>query len=377
MLSPPVDDAQRITSGRQFWRFALTVSVVGVAVQLALTAYYLGMGHAPKPHDLPVGVMATAAQLPKVTSTLEADGAFTVRTYPSVDAMTAAIRHRDIYGGVDLTAAEPHLYIATAAGPSAAAVLRGTYTTVMQQQTAQKLDQLAGQATEVPLTAVRALTAPPAVTDVVPLPADDRNGSSIGFLVQALALGGTIASTGLGQLIPRARRQARRGLAHMTTLIVYALGSAAIVLWSMSWFGVGAGANHMALFWEFTLVSLAITASTAGAVSLIGPAGALAGLFYFTIGTVISGASIPPEFLPAFGHHLGQALPTGAGVQAVRDSLYFPAVSLHRPLTTLALYAGLGCLVILVTNALPNRSDRTSEFEITLQPHQPVPPSTD
>ncbi|WP_412538055.1 ABC transporter permease [Longispora sp. K20-0274] len=367
MLAPPVDDAQRITSGRQFWRFALVVSIVGVAVQLALTAYYLGMGHAPKPHDLPVGVMATAAQLPRVTETLEADGAFAVRTYPTVAALTEAIRHRDIYGGVDLTAAAPHLYIATAAGPSAAALLRTTYTSVIQQQTAQKLDQLAGAA--VPADTVRALTAPPAITDVVPLPADDRNGSSIGFLVQALALGGTIASTGLGQLIPRARRQARRGFAHMATLVIYALGSAAIVLWSMSWFGVGVGANHLALFWEFTLVSLAITASTAGFVSLIGPAGALAGLIYFTVGTVISGATIPPEFLPAFGHHLGQALPTGAGVQAVRDSLYFPAVSLHRPLTTLALYAGLGCLVILVTNALPNRSDRTSEFDVTLMPH--------
>ena len=74
---------------------------------------------------------------------------------------------------------------------------------------------------------------------MVPLPADDVNGASLGFLTQALALGGTIASVGLGRLIPRTRRSWRRGLGHLGTLIVYALGSAAVVLWSMTWFGVG------------------------------------------------------------------------------------------------------------------------------------------
>src|SRR5690349_17491451 len=210
------------------------------------------------------------------------------------------------------------------------------------------------------------IAAPPAVTDVVPLPADDSSGASLGFLTQALALGGTVASVGLGRLIPRTRRSWKRGTGHVTTLIVYAAGSAGVVLASMSWFGIGAGADHLGLFGVFALVSLAITASTAGAVALVGPAGALLGALYFTVGTVISGASILPEFLPTFGRELGENLPTGAGVQAVRDNLYFPDAYIGGHLTVLVLYAAIGCLIVLITNILPNRTDRTSEVDLGL-----------
>ena len=188
---------------------------------------------------------------------------------------------------------------------------------------------------------------------------------------------------GLGRLIPRTRRSLRRGIAHVGTLVGYAVGSAAVILWSMSWFGVGAGAGRAELLAIFSLISLAITGSTAGAVALFGPAGALVGAVYFTLGTVISGASILPEFLPAFGRRVGEHLPTGAGVQAVRDNLYFPDAAIAGHLTVLGLYAGLGCLIVLVTNLLPNRTDHTAEVELDLverleggERREPVPLET-
>jgi hypothetical protein len=171
---------------------------------------------------------------------------------------------------------------------------------------------------------------------------------------------------GLGRLIPRAKRSWKRGAAHVTILMLYALGSAAVITWSMTWFGVGTTADRGEMLGIFSLISLAITASTAGAVALLGPAGALVGAMYFTLGTVISGASILPEFLPAFGRHVGENLPTGAGVQAVRDDLYFPAAPIAGHLTVLFLYAGIGVVVVLVTNMLPNRRNSTSEVELEL-----------
>ena len=356
-----------IQSVRQFRRFALAVCLVGVLVQLGLTAYYLGMGHKAAPHDVPVGLVAPAAKRAPIVDLLERDGKFAVRGHATVTDLQAGIRSRQVYGGVDATAAQPHLYLASAAGSAAASLLRGTYTAVVGQQNVEQLAALAAQGDTVTVAQARVLAGVPAVTDVVPLPADDVNGASLGFLTQALALGGTIASIGLGRLIPRTRRSWKRGLGHLSTLIVYALGSAAAVLWSMSWFGVGAEADRAGTFGIFALMSLAITGSTAGAVALLGPAGALVGAFYFTVGTVISGASILPEFLPAFGRRLGENLPTGAGVQAVRDDLYFPAAPIGGPLLVLALYAGIGCLLVLVTNLLPNRGDRISEVDLELK----------
>jgi hypothetical protein len=358
------DQQQPAESVQKFRRFALAVCVIGVLVQLGLTAYYLGMGHKAQPHHVPVGLVAPAGKRPAVIGLLTADGQFKVTDYATADDLDIAIRRRDVYGGVDITGTRPHLYVASAAGPGAANLLRTTYTVVVQQQTAAALAALAEQGARMPVAQAQQLNSPPPITDVVPLPANDVNGVSLGFLTQALALGGTVASMGLGRLIPRTRRSWRRGLAHVTTLALYGVGSAAVVLWSMGWFGVGNTADRGEMLAIFSLISLAITASTAGAVALLGPAGAAVGAIYFTLGTVISGASILPEFLPAFGRHVGEYLPTGAGVQAVRDNLYFPDAPIGRHLLVLGLYAGLGAAIVLITNMLPNRRDQVSELDL-------------
>ncbi|GAA2464991.1 ABC transporter permease [Winogradskya humida] len=357
----------QIKSVRQFRRFALVVCLAGAAVQLGLTAYYLGMGHAATPRDVPVGLVSPQSKEAAVVQLLEKDGVFKVTVYKSMLDLDIGIHRREIYGGVDVSEAQPRLYIASAAGSAAAALLRNTYLSVITQQNTEQLTALAKEGETISVAQAQLLAIPPPITDSVPLPADDVNGASLGFLTQALALGGTIASVGLGRLIPRTRRSWIRATGHLTTLFVYALSSAAVVMWSMSWFGVGTEANHTHLFFIFALLSLAITASTAGAVAVLGPGGALLGMLYFTFGTVISGASILPEFLPDFGRVVGEHLPTGAGVQAVRDDLYFPAAPLTAHLRVLALYAGIGCLLVLVTNLLPNRSDRISELDLEVR----------
>ncbi|WIM97950.1 ABC transporter permease [Actinoplanes oblitus] len=368
-------EENEIQPGRQFRRFALAVCAIGMVIQLALTAYYLGMGHRAAPHHLPVGLVASAEQRAEVIGVLTAGDRFEVADYPAAEALTTAIRRREVYGGADLTGDTPHLYVAGAAGPAAASLLRSTYTSMLQQRTAAQVTRLAQTASRVGIVTVQSLTAPPLVTDVVPLPADDVNGVSLGFLTQALSLGGTVASMGLGRLIPRTRRSWRRGVAHLSTLILYAVGSAVAVLWSMSWFGIGSHADRWEMLGIFSLISLAVTGSTAGAVAVIGPPGAAVGAFYFMIGTVISGASILPEFLPTFGRVLGENLPTGAGVQAVRDNLYFPDAPVGPHLGVLAAYAIVGSLLVLVTNVLPNRKNSTSEIDLDLTVRLEGPPA--
>jgi len=47
--------------------------------------------------------------------------------------------------------------------------------------------------------------------------------------------------------------------------------------------------------------------------------------------------------------------------------LYFPAAPIGGHLLVLALYAGIGGMLVLVTNMLPNRGDRTSEVDLEVR----------
>jgi hypothetical protein len=319
-------------SARIIRRYGLAIALAGAAIQLLLGVYYLAMAHAPQPHDLPVGLVAAKQQAAAITDQLESEGQFEVEDYGNARELTAAIERRDAYGGVVIARGKPTLYVASAASPAVANLLKASYSQVYYE----KLGTKAG---------------PPKVVDVVPLPADDSAGSSLGFLIQALALGGSVASLALGRLGKLTERSAKRGLGHAGLLVLYAVLSGGVALAAMTLFGVGKGADHFSLFWGFALISLAITASTAACVALFGPAGALVGGLYFTLGLIISGSSIAPEMLPTAGRVIGQLLPPGAGATVVRDSLYFPDASTAGAFVVLGVFAGVGLLVVLLKNA--------------------------
>ena len=346
----------------------LGLIVAGAAVQIALSAYYLSVAHAPTPRQLPVGYVAPPASAGQVEANIENGGRFAATRYDSAGSMIAAIKDKTVYGGLDVSTDPPRLYVASAAGTAASTALRTAFTAVVQQQTTTQVQQLVTAGQPVPPATLQQLTTPPAITDVVPLPPDDRTGASIGLLVQALAIGATVASMGLGRIGARTRPSLTRGIGHTVVMLAYAAASAGAVLAAGHVFGIVPAGADARLFWAFLLVSVAITGSVAGLVALIGPAGSFLGTAYFVFGVPISGATVLPEFMPTAVRALGQALPTGAGATLVRDSLYFPTTDVTRPAITLGLYAGIGIVLVLLTNALGNRSPRESLLDVTPRP---------
>lgn len=348
-----IDDTPSIFHPR-FRKFRRTTSLliaIGAAVQLLLSAYYLSVAHAPAPHDLPVGVIVSADRQPAIRQQIEQGHRFAVTFYPDEAAQRQAIARKEVYGGVDLTTPQPKLYIASAAGTGAAAALRAAFTQVARQQTQAVVVRLQQAGQPVPIATVAQLTAPPLITDVAPLPASDSAGAAVGLLLQALALGATVASISLGRLSSTGSRSWLRGIGHVTLLVLYGLASAAVLLLVAQWFGIFPSSSWR-LFGSFFLCSLAVTGSTATFVSLFGPPGALVGTLYFVLGVPISGSTLLPEFLPRGVRFVGQILPTGAGVSAIRDSLYFPNAPIAQPLMVLGLYAGIGLLATFLINAL-------------------------
>lgn len=342
-------------STRTLSRFGLAIAFAGGLIQFLLGAYYLAMAHSPQPHDLPVGIVATAEQQAQIVPQLEADGSFAVEEYADAGALVTAIKERKAYGGAVLDGPHHTLYVASAASPAVANLLRSSYTKAHGDQVAASVQQATAAGTPVDTATVQRLTTPPTITDVVPLPKDDSAGSSLSFIIQTLALGGSIASIALGRLGKITERSLVRGVGHAALLLLYAALSAGVAVIAMGLFGVSTGADHWSLFGGLALTSLAITASVAAAVALVGPAGTLVGGLYFTLGLIISGASIAPEMLPTGGRLVGQLLPPGAGATVVRDSLYFPDARTAPAFVVLALFAGVGLLVVLATNAVDYR----------------------
>ncbi|WP_248580897.1 ABC transporter permease [Nocardioides sp. InS609-2] len=351
---------QARTTGWLVRRTLVGVLLFGALVQVVLIIYYLGAAHSPRPHHLPVGYISTDAMASEVEAQIEEGGSFAARRFTDEPALTAAVRAKDIYGGVDLTSEQPELYLASAAGTSAATAIRNTFTEVVERRRADQVQRLVAAGRPVPADTVEQLTEPPSVTDLVPLPDADRGGTSLGLLVQVLAIGATIASIELGKLGVHTTRSARRGFVHAAVLVLYGIVSAAAVAVGASLFGVIPSGEVLSLFASFALLSLALSCSVAAAVALLGPGGAMLGTLYFLVGIVISGSSVVPEFLPSWARVLGQALPPGSGASLIRERLYFPDASVAGPASVLAGYAVVGLVVVLITNALPSTKVRAA-----------------
>jgi hypothetical protein len=317
------------------------LAAIGTLVAVGLAAAFMSIGHSPRPRDVPIAVVGPPAAAQQVEA--QSPGAFSARSVPDVDAAKRAIEKRDVYAGVvPGQKGVSQLLVAPAANNQVANFMRSTL----------------GRATD---------TNVPKIVDAAPLPSDDSSGMSIGLLVQVLMISGSVGVIGVARLLPHFEASPRRGIVPVTFLCGYGLVLGLLVSVVAAAFGVGTEAAFIDRVLAFTLISVAVTLSAGALVALIGPAGAaITALLYFVLGAQISGAGTAPEFLPSFWSWLGKHLPAGAGVTLVRDLFYFPDASTGGSILILAVYAGVGALVVIGLNTLFAR--RRARAETTLTP---------
>ena len=310
---------------KRFWRHTSGLAVVGVLVALALGAAFMSIGSSQEPRELPLAAVGTPAMAKALEA--KAPDELSVNAVSNRAAARQAIAERDVYGAVVLgPTGVRELMVAPAANLSVSNFLRRTL----------------GQATPENV---------PRITDVAPLPSEDASGVDIALILQILLIGGSIAVVGFAKVVPRFEGSPRRGVLPLASIGGYALLFGAVLTLISAAFGVGTDAALLDRFMAFSLISLAVAASSAALVALIGPLGsAVSGILYFLLGAQISGSGAAPEFLAPFWSDLGQALPAGAGTSLLRDVFYFPQASTGEPIALLAAYAGAGLAVLLALN---------------------------
>lgn len=303
--------------------FAILVAV------FALVFSNVGANHAPKPHQLPVGIVGSPQVVGSVASGLEHSmpGAYDIHGYSSPAAANTAILHRKVYGAYQPPAG---LTVATAASPPVATLLQRTFTSV------------AGR--------------PIAVQDLAPLPPSDSSGATTFSALLSLIIAG-LAGTSIIFMVTQHRTETVRVVA--TIGLGIAAGFLVALITNVI---VAAFPGHFFAVWYVAaLFVLAIGLPIAAFQLLFGFAGTAIGFILFlVIGNPASGGSSAPELLPGFWRALSPRLPTGAAVSAMRDVVYFNGHGTLGPLLVLGVYSVAGAVVAMVVYGLRLRSKPAS-----------------
>jgi hypothetical protein len=313
----------------------LLFALVGVLVlAFALVGSNVAANHAPKPHQLPVGVIGTPPVIDAEADSLghRAPGAYQIHAYSSLAAANAAILHREVYGALR-PAPTPLLLVASAASPAVATLLQKTFTAAATAQ---------GK------TLV--------VRDLVPLPSSDSRGATAFSMLISLLVIGIIGSAVI-YLLGRHRPPPVR----LGAMVVLAVG-AGLVATLLTNVIVGAFHGHFLAVWGVaTLFVLALALPIAAFQVLVGAGGiAIGAVMFLVIGNPASGGSSAPELLPGFWRDLSQLLPPGAAMRAMRDVVYFHGHGMTHALLVLGIYAILGATTVFTVQILraPARTAR-------------------
>ncbi|MFJ9563954.1 ABC transporter permease [Streptomyces fuscichromogenes] len=364
-------------SGHRAWReVAIAALALPIVITLAVLAFAWPAGRIA-PRDVPVGIVGTGAASQQAVEglTRAKPGAFDFHLYPDRQAARSAIRNRDVYGAFTISGQGITVLKATAASPSVAQLL----TDVGQQladkatrQIAAKKQAAAQKAAAQKASSRKAGAHSPAkahqqgaaaqqatgqgatggdpsgkilvkAVDVVPVTAADPRGSVFSSAVFPL----TICGIMIGAFVTMARGLARPRHRVLTLLVACAVAALGIYLVAQGFLGA-LPHNHVATWAILALDLVAVSATAAGVIRLLGPAGlGLSAALMVFVGNAFSGATSAPEMLPEAAKHIGQWLPPGAGASLLRDTTYFDGNAGTGPLTVLVLWSVIGLSAVL------------------------------
>jgi len=300
----------------------IMASAAFAAIFVALT---LSAFHAPRPHDLPVGIVGPAAVTARVEHALDSavPGAFGWRSYSSEADARTGIAQREVDGALVASVRNLRLLVAQGGGTGPAQALTQAFGAVASRS---------GR--------------PLAVADVVPpLPGDTQALSSwfvvLGVLIPSLAAGSGSA------LAFRRGRPALGVATPVAVAVVIGLVSAAVAD------GIAGLGHYAAIAGIVALFSLAVAAPTALLARIRPPLVTVAVLVFIVFGIPVSGGPANlASFGPAFLRVLDPALPLGAAASAVRNAVYFGGHATALDLWVLAAWALAGVAGLILLAAL-------------------------
>jgi nucleotide-binding universal stress UspA family protein len=320
----------------------IVASAAFVAIFVALT---LSAFHKPTPHDLPVGIVASAAVTGQVEHALDGalPGAFSFRSYPSAASATTAIAQRQVDGALVASGANLRLLVTQAGGTGPEQALNAAFAAVAARTGHQLIAR-----------------------DVVPPRANDSQALSSWFVVLSALIPSLAAGSGSALALRRARPAWAVG-APVAMAVVSGVIAAAIAD------GIAGLGNYAALAGIIALFSLAVAAPTALLARIRPPLVALAVLAFIVFGIPASGGPANlASFTPSFLRALNPVLPLGVAASTIRNVVYFGGHDTTSYLWTLAAWALAGVVGLNLITALRRPAPTPTERVTPRVPAEPV-----
>lgn len=274
------------------------------------------------PHKLPLGVVASQTESANLSDHLDQQrpGAFEVAPFASTEALDAAIRDREVVGGLVMTPVSIDAHVASAGST----VISGTITALAA-------------------TVADASQLETSTLDLVALPSDDPTGVGIGGLAFPLVFGGIVPVVAFASLFKSSHSW------RLTGIIGFSVVGGVIVSAVLQfWFGSTVG-----VFWPVAgamalgIAGLALPLS--GLQQLFGAKGFTAGaMVMMFLGNPLAGIATTGAWLPSGLGAFGQILPPGATGSLVRSVAYFDGTGAATGLSTLLLWIAAGVVMNLI-----------------------------
>jgi hypothetical protein len=310
-------------------RRLVAIAVGALVFAMCFGGSFLPAFHKPTPHQVPVAVVASPSESHQIQNGLDdrLRAGISVRAYPSQLTARRAVLTRAVDGAF-FAGGRPELLV-TSAG--------GTATDQLLTQTFSELTAAGGQN----------LT----VTDVVALPASNRDGLAEFFLTLSVLLPSLAAGVATGVATGGAR-----AMTQISALLVSATAIGTTTVWIAA--GVtGALPGHYAMLAIVAvLFSVAVSAPAAALGRIGAPGAALAALIFVIIGVPATGGPAGMErFLPEFFRALAPFLPPSVALAGLTNTAYFGSHDLNRDLCVLAAWAATGITSVWAAGRIDRR----------------------
>lgn len=324
-----------------FTSFGVAV-LVPLFLAVGMSLAYLGAFHQPTPHNLPVAVVGTSAEVQVFAQTItdKAPDQLNVRTVPTVAAARSLIESRTITAAYEPTATKATLFVSSAASDTSATV-------------AQKIFLPIAYAQGLPL----------AVEDVVASGEHDSTGQGLFFLLVGLSVGSYATAAAVAAFASRLGIRWSIITAVVMSAIVsgiamtvagpifHILDGTVWATWALGWLYsaaiilIGVGLHPVLRHWTTAALTMLFVM-----------------LNFTSSGGIFAVHLMPPFFAALNGFWNG-----AAWLDAAQTLLYFPGHTFGFDLLRLGIWALAGLGLTLLTHLLSRRRTRIVDERVAMR----------